>query len=306
MLLKERVRLYDLRKILFFNSNIFSIILFSCLFLNVALADVSTTESQNNNIEKNTAMKSSPINGEAMSVVLTADDIVANTDEILNDAKEVPQGKSQNEKRDDTKSDKDVNVKEKDGADNANQNKNEQNRILPTPAVAQDDIRQPLPQVISQTQHIGTPEQPTIDGGLISAPELVGVLLASAENMPFEGSLNEIQALIFMKLNQVYFLWEGLKQYDLNPYDLQRGLSRIQLAHENYKEKIWIKCAQVLAYWTAPQVRHTSRRSHVSVKTHKTLSSSRKKIKGIRLAQLSEKSDSAGQPDFERGHYGNV
>ena len=300
MLFKERVKRYGVKKALFFYAEFLCAILLGFIFLNSAFADVNTNANNNGNINNSTAIKVDPIEG-PMTVVLTADDIkpAVSQDEILDDAKEVPQDKLQNDKKEDAKSDKDVNAHEKNHDESVNQNKNEQSPAISTPVATQDDFRQALPQVISQTQHIGTPEQPTIDGGLISAPELVGVLSATAENMTFEGSLNETQALIFMKLNQVYFLWEGLKQYDLNPYDLQRGLSRLKLAHENYKDKVWVKCAQILTYWTAPSAKHTSHRPRAAVKRRKTLSDSQR-AKGIRLAQLSE------QSDFREGYHGNA
>ena len=293
MLFKKRVKRYELKNQTFLCAEFLCTILLACLFLNSAFADVNT----NVNINNSTTIKVD----ESMAVVLTADDIksAANTDEILDDAKELPQDKPQNDKKENAKSDKDVNTDEKNHDENANQNKNEQSAAISTPVATQDDFRQTLPQVISQTQHIGTPEQPTIDGGLISAPELVNVLSATAENMTFEGSLNGMQALIFMKLNQVYFLWEGLKQYDLNPYDLQRGLSRLKLVHEKYKDKLWVKCAQILTYWAAPSTKHTSHHPYAAVKKHK-MSFDTQRAKGLRLAQLSE------QPEFKGEYHGNA
>ncbi len=302
MFFKKRIQRCEPRTGLFFYAEFFGAILFGFLFLKVALADVSTNTE--GTIDAHAAIQISPINEASMAVVLTADDIkpAVGQDEILDDAKEVPQDKPQNDKKEDVKSDKDVNTDEKNHDENANQNKNEQSHAISIPVSAQDDFREALPQVISQTQHIGTPEQPTIDGGLISAPEWVGVLSATAENMMSDGSFNEMQTLIFMKLNQVYFLWEGLKQYDLEPSDLERGLSRIQLTHENYSHKLWMKCTQILAYWTAPRAqraKHPSHRPHTAVKKHKPPSLSQK-AKGIRLAQLSE------QPDFREGYNGNA
>lgn len=300
MLFKKRVNGYGLKKELLLYAKLLCVILLAFLFFNSAFADVGTNANNNGNINNSTAIKVSPIE-ESMTVVLTADDIkpAASTDEILDDAKEVPQDKPRNDSKEDAKSDKDVNTDEKNHGENVNQNKNEQSPAISIPVATEDDSRQALPQVISQTQHIGTPEQPTIDGGLISAPELVGVLSATAENMTFEGSLSGMQALIFMKLNQVYFLWEGLKQYDLNPYDLQRGLSRLKLTHEKYKDKLRGKCAQILTYWTAPSAKHTSHRPYVAIKRHKTPFDSRS-AKEIRLAQLSE------QSDFRGGYHGNA
>jgi hypothetical protein len=295
MLFTKIVNGYGLWTAFFFYTRFLCAILLSFIFLNSAYADVNTNVNNNGNINNNTATKVAPIE-ESMTVVLTADDIkpARSQDEILDDAKEVPQDKPQNDKKEDAKSHKDVNADEKNHDENANQNKNEQSSVISIPVSAQDDFRQALPQVISQTQHIGTPEQPTIDGGLISAPELVGVLSATAENMTFDGSLSGTQALIFMKLNQVYFLWEGLKQYDL-----QRGLSRLKLTHEKYKNKLRGKCAQILTYWTAPSAKHTSHRPYVAIKRHKPPFDSRS-AKGIRLTQLSE------QPDFKGKYHGNA
>ncbi len=300
MLFKKRVKRYGLKNQTFLCAEFLCTILLTFLFLNSAFAGVNTNLNNNGNINTSTTIKADSVE-ESMTVVLTADDIksAANTDEVLDDAKEVPQDKPKSDNKEDAKSDKDVNTGGKGHDENANQNKNEQISAISVPVATQDDFKQALPQVISQTQHIGTPEQPTIDGGLISAPELVGVLSASAENMTFDGSLSGMQALIFMKLNQVYFLWEELKQYDLNPYDLQRGLSRLKLTHEKYKDKLRVKCAQILTYWTAPHSEHTSHRPHAAVKRHKMLSHSQR-AKEIRLAELSE------QPDFKGGYHGNV
>lgn len=300
MLFKKRLKRYGLKNQIFFYVELLCTILLTFLFLNSAFADVNTNVNNNGSLNNSTTIKTNPVE-ESMTVVLTADDIksAANTDEILDDAKEVPQDKLQNDKKEGAKSDKDVNTGEKGHDENVNQNKNEQSPAISVPVATQDDFRQTLPQVISQTQHIGTPEQPTIDGGLISAPELVGVLSATAENMTFEGSLSGMQALIFIKLNQVYFLWEELKQYDLNSYDLQRGLSRLKLAHEKYKDKLRVKCAQILTYWTAPSAKHTSHRPYAAVKKHK-MSFDTRRAKGLRLAQLSE------QPEFKGEYHGNA
>lgn len=270
-----------------------SIFLFWSVFFNAAFAEVNHMSFDvSKNINKEFYENH---NTEEMAVVLTPDDIkdAEHTDKILDNAKDVDDGSAEVDLGSEAESTQNIqniktggNIKrsvennvEKNsdtkipvGNNAFSQNFSEQGSSIEITDITGGSFRQALPQVTNQTPHIGTPEQPTIDGGLISSPELVGMLSATAKNMNAGDSLTQAQRFIFMKLNDLHFLWDSILQYGLDSYELQGGLSRLKTLHENYTQKVRVKCIQVLKYWTSARTQHSAK--------HQTKYRVKRRVKG--------------------------
>lgn len=194
----------------------------------------------------------SPQNSESMAVVLRATDIQSAEDSVSR--------KESDTIEENEKTEKSINLDDEKITHEKTEEKNHIN-------YPDEDVKKSLPQVSSQTQHIGTTENPTIEGGLISAPEWVGRLARGAVDVEgiseydmdngmvantAESNAYYNQQFILMILNRLYGLSQNLKRYDVIPHGLYAVLSRVRLARDNHMEKIGAKCAQIWAYWTAP------------------------------------------------------
>ncbi|MBY0378401.1 MAG: hypothetical protein K2Q33_07560 [Gammaproteobacteria bacterium] len=265
---RKRKNLFTPRKALVVMS------LYSLFTVNSCLA----SENSNEAINVHTA------NTGALAVVLNPEDIhtLVNTDEINSDLDDSTESTSDEPEHNNQKNSE---SNEKNSNKNSAQSEN-QKKILPSiPVIMHQDPEETLPQVASQTQHIGTPENPTIDGGLISAPELVGTLSAKATVVSSESESLAVQDFLF----KTYFLWEEVKHYDLRSQDLYTGLSYLKRTHEFYTHKIAAKYTQIMTYWTKPLLKKTRHPLHT-----------KKPIVRNHLEKLSVKSDISG--DF----YGRI
>jgi hypothetical protein len=247
---RVRIDVFKIKKRLFLYKALLLAIVFFSFLENTSFAEGAHNSS--NAINPNSA------NTEPMAVVLTPDDIKPAGDDIVSNDNEVHPDEAINTRdaqpenypymsSNDSKEDKELDRKE--GKDNEGARGKSASNSAPQPSIpvlTNTDSVEALPQVMHQTVHIGTPQQPTIDGGLISAPELGNVLSQHAENISSASELLALQAVLF----KVYVLWEGLKYYDFKVNDLEAVLSRVKTTREIYTHKIWMNFAQTISYWT--------------------------------------------------------
>ena len=119
----------------------------------------------------------------------------------------------------------------------------------------QTDTKPSLSQVVKQTDVIGTAEHPTIEGGLISAPELVEV---NPE------AVDEISLIITTKLNEIF---------NRSPmYNSKMFLSMAMETVRNSIENVKAKSDQIWKLWTKSVMEKTNKKSpprhHQRVKHH--------------------------------------
>ncbi len=120
----------------------------------------------------------------------------------------------------------------------------------------QIEMKSSVSQVVKQTEMIGTVEHPTIEGGLISAPELVEVLSEEAPEVADETTL-----AITSKLNEIF---------NRSPaYNSKVLFNMVIQTYLNARENLRAKSRQIWKLWL---------RSHLT-KTNKAPSINQKRAK---------------------------
>jgi hypothetical protein len=219
----------------------FCTVLIGNFWLRVALADAS----------KESEMDMSVANKQNMVVVLRADDIqhtvTYNNDdrskEIGNEKKNILENE---EKRSSMNNTIDTNTSSIPNTDNPNQ-------VMPT--LEGNDAKVGAPQVIRQTETIGTAETPTIDGGLISAPEFIQ---ASPQG------IDAITLIIMTKLNGTF--------RNSAAYDLTSLIRTAEAKSLRPLQQMKTKCIQVWHSWlksAIATVKVNSSSNHRAIKAHK-------------------------------------
>lgn len=150
--------------------------------------------------------------------------------------------------------------------DNSNNSSQEKQSILNE----KDEFKDKLPQVVRETESIGTPDKPTIDGGLISAPELTEELEAKASELELQNlnALDTSQAQAFIAIFMDKFQNLNLEQTHEFLANIEKKL--IQGARGKYRSfMIQLKKEQSLKISHKKEI--SSRRSHAGKnnKTHK-------------------------------------
>lgn len=150
--------------------------------------------------------------------------------------------------------------------DNSNHSSQEKQSILNE----KDEFKDKLPQVVRETESIGTPDKPTIDGGLISAPELTEELEAKASELELQNlnALDTSQAQAFIAIFMDTLQNLNLEQTHKFLANIEKKL--IQGARGKYRSfMIQLKKEQSLKISHKKEI--SSRRSHAGKnnKTHK-------------------------------------
>jgi hypothetical protein len=194
-------------------------------------------------------------NQQNMVVVLKADDIQhAGSYDNDDEGREIT-----NENKDNLENSKKM------SAVNNTMETNESNTIHadnfnPSQATTQPEsngVKADVPQVIRQTQVIGTAESPTIDGGLISAPEFIPTSLEAVD----AGAI-----IIMTKLNDTFM---NSAAYDLESLiRMAKSESLVRL------QKIKTKGAKIWHAWlksamAAANVKTKSEANHREIRSHK-------------------------------------
>lgn len=267
---RVRIDVFKIMKRLFLYKALLLAIIYFSFLENTIFAE--GTHNGSNAISQNSASR------EPMAVVLTPDDIKLASDDMVSNDNEVNPDAAINTEDDkpenytntpsnNSKEDRELKRKEsKDNENEARRKSNPNSAAQPSiPVLIKTDSLEALPQVMHQTVNIGTTQQPTIDGGLISAPELANVLSQRAENISSASELLALQAVLF----KVYALWEGLKYYEFRGNDLEAVLSCVKTTREIYIQKVRMNFVQKISYWAKLNIHHKLASTARVRKSHK-------------------------------------